>query len=112
MQESSSIPNLPSPQSAKGLAWGPDEQVFSSELDEETQRLKLLALAMMHDLSVPTSFKKRLRKRLQQVFLGRERSAYGDDDYLRRAVRANEIFFVCDYPGFKALVEDDAHGYL
>ena len=44
------------------------------------------------------------------MILGRERSAYGDDDYLRRAVWANELFFVCDYEGFKALAEDDAHG--
>ena len=82
---------------------GADEHVFSFELSAESQRKKLLALVMMHDLTVPLSFKKRLRKRLRHLVLGREHCRYGDDDYLRKAVRANEMFFVCDLQQFKKM---------
>jgi LmbE family N-acetylglucosaminyl deacetylase len=74
--------------------------VYSLELDEATQRRKLFALEAMHDLRAPPL---RLTggplnifgSRLQQAFELVRRDPVGDYSYFRRAVRPNELFFVC-----------------
>ncbi len=72
------------------------EGVFSFPLTEEDQRDKILSLEMQHDLRRPIKFRKWLRKRLQRLLIGRHLPDYGEDDYLRRAVRQNELFVVAN----------------
>jgi len=48
---------------------------------------------MMHDLQTPLRWKKKLRFKLQSWLIGRELSPYGEDEYLRIAIRDNELFF-------------------
>ena len=69
------------------------DQLFSVLLSADDQRDKVCALKMMHDLNRPTSFKKRLRQLLQRL-IGRSAMPYGNDDYLRKAIRQQELFFV------------------
>ena len=63
-------------------------------LERSCQIDKAMALGMMHDLTLPLSFKERLRRALQQFFARRRHSLYGTDDYFRRAVRRHELFWV------------------
>jgi len=63
-------------------------------LDRSRQIDKAMALGMMHDLTVPLSFKKHCRRALQRFLMGRRYSPYGADDYFRRAVRRHELFWV------------------
>ena len=53
-----------------------------------------MALAMVHDLSTPLPFKKRLRRALQRVLAGRKHASYGENEYFRKAVRRHELFWV------------------
>ncbi len=69
------------------------EKLFSFPLSLDDQRDKICALQMMHDLNRPTSFKKQLRQLLQRM-IGRSAMPYGDDDYLRKAIRQQELFWV------------------
>ncbi|MCL1825697.1 MAG: PIG-L family deacetylase [Betaproteobacteria bacterium] len=55
---------------------------------------KAMALGMMHDLTVPLSFKERHRRALQRFFVRRRLSPFGADDFFRRAVRRHELFWV------------------
>jgi len=87
------------------------QQIFSLPLNKNQQQHKLLALAMMHDLNVPLSLKKRFRKKLQALLLGREISSYGQDDYLRKAVRQNEVFFIANYHQVQQMLEENYFGY-
>jgi len=86
-------------------------QLFSLSLKPQTQQHKLLALAMMHDLNTPLSLKKYFRKTIQHFLIGRDNCPYGGDDYLRKAVRQNEIYFVCDYKQLQTMLEDNYFGY-
>jgi len=67
--------------------------VVSIPLTIEQQKNKAAALAMMHDLQTPLRWKKKLRFKLQSWLIGRELSPYGEDEYLRIAIRDNELFF-------------------
>lgn len=67
--------------------------VVSLPLDMTAQKNKAAALAMMHDLQTPLRWKKRLRFKLQSWFIGRALSPYGSDEFFRKAVRSNEIFY-------------------
>ena len=67
--------------------------VFSFTLSERDQQDKILAVEMNHDLRRPVRFKKWLRKQLQKKLIGRYQPDYGDDEFLRKAVRVNELFF-------------------
>jgi hypothetical protein len=63
-------------------------------LDRKLQLDKAMALGMMHDLSVPLPFKKRLRRFLERRLAGRRHPAFGDNEYFRKAVRRHELFWV------------------
>ena len=67
--------------------------VFSFSLSDADQRDKILAVEMNHDLRRPIRFKKWLRKRLQKKLIGRYQPDYGEDEFLRKAIRVNELFF-------------------
>jgi len=49
---------------------------------------------MMHDLTVPLAFKKRVRRSLQRVLAGRAPSPCGENEFFRKAVRRHEIFWI------------------
>lgn len=67
--------------------------VHSVPLTLDKQKDKACALAMMHDLRPKLSLRKKLRKTLQAWLIGRPVTPYGEDDYFRKAVRDNELFF-------------------
>ena len=69
------------------------EGVFSFTLSDADQQDKILAVEMNHDLRRPVRFKKWLRKQLQKKLTGRYHPDYGEDEFLRKAVRVNELFF-------------------
>ena len=69
------------------------EGVFSYTLSDADQTDKILSVEMNHDLRRSVRLKKWLRKRLQKKLIGRYQPDYGEDEYLRRAVRVNEVFF-------------------
>jgi len=63
-------------------------------LDRARQIDKAMSLGMMHDLTVPLSFKKRCRRALQRFLVGRRYSPYGADEFFRKKVRRHELFWV------------------
>jgi LmbE family N-acetylglucosaminyl deacetylase len=67
---------------------------WSLPLEPSRQTDKAMALAMMHDLAPPASFKKRLRRALQRALAGRGHPPYGENEYFRKAVRRHELFWV------------------
>lgn len=69
------------------------DRLLSVALSDAEQVDKICALQMMHDLNRPLAFKKRLRRWLQRL-LGRSHMPYGHDDYFRKAVRQQELFWV------------------
>lgn len=83
------------------------DRVYSHPVSPDRQRQKLFALESMHDLrSSPT--------RLYQVEIGTGRgresegqgpSAVGGVNYLRRAPRSNELFFVYDDTTLKPVID-------
>lgn len=77
------------PQLSADEAWAP----CSLLLDPATQRDKAMALGMMHDLQPPAPFKRRLRRWLQRWLAARRPSPYGENEYLRKAVRRHELFW-------------------
>jgi hypothetical protein len=72
----------------------------------EAQQDKLMALFMQHDLLIPCNLKKKLRHLLQAWFIKRPRNRYGDDEYFRKAIRANEIFYQVDRAQLETLVAE------
>ena len=80
--------------------------LLSYPLDTKIQYEKRSALAMMHDLNTPISFKKKLRQKLQTLFIGREKFQFGNDDFFRKSVRLNELFFKVNQEQLKQLVKD------
>ncbi|MDD2357532.1 MAG: PIG-L family deacetylase [Thiovulaceae bacterium] len=73
------------------------DSVYSFELDESLQKDKFFALEAIHDLRdslVSISIKKAYKqfsKMLKRVLTGKDKS------YFKRAVRANELFFVVEH---------------
>lgn len=63
-------------------------------LESARQVDKAMALGMMHDLQPRPPFKRRLRRRLQGWLAGRRWPAYGEDEFMRKAVRRQELFWV------------------
>jgi LmbE family N-acetylglucosaminyl deacetylase len=63
-------------------------------LSIELQRDKAMALGMMHDLQPPAPFKRRLRRVIQRVLAGRAASVYGENEFFRKAVRRQELFWL------------------
>jgi len=80
--------------------------LMSYPLDDKMQYEKRSALGMMHDLNTPISFKKKLRQKLQSFFIGRESFHFGHDDYFRKAVRQNELFYQVDQEQLKQLIAE------
>jgi LmbE family N-acetylglucosaminyl deacetylase len=81
------------------------QKVFSYETDQELQTRKLFALESMHDLRLSpeeqsTCDAPNFRRRSDDY----PRTI--EEDYLRRAVRANEIFYAFDRPGIQRLVRN------
>jgi len=81
------------------------QKVFSYETDQELQTRKLFALESMHDLRLSPEeqatcdapdFRRRSEDYPRTIA----------EDYLRRAVRANEIFYAFDRPGVQQLVRN------
>lgn len=72
----------------------PADELFSYVLSAEQQLDKAMALLMQHDLQPPQPFKKRLRRLIQQVLTGRRWPKTGESEFLRKAVRKHELFWV------------------
>ena len=52
-----------------------------------------MALAMQHDLQGPLPLKKRLRRLIQRLLVGRAWPVTGEDEFFRKAVRRHELFW-------------------
>ncbi len=72
----------------------PADALYCHRLDAAQQLDKTMALRMQHDLQTPLPFKKRLRRVLQRALLGRRWPAMGESEFLRKAVRRHELFWV------------------
>jgi LmbE family N-acetylglucosaminyl deacetylase len=68
-------------------------RLFSYATGQRVQKNKQAALGMMHDLTIPVGLKKKFRHWIQYLLLHREKYIYGDDEYFRKAIRANELFY-------------------
>ncbi|CDF94982.1 MULTISPECIES: PIG-L deacetylase family protein [unclassified Pseudomonas] len=69
-------------------------QPLSLSLSLTLQRDKAMALGMMHDLQPPLPLKRRLRRLIQGFLTNRVSSAYGENDFFRKAVRRHELFWL------------------
>jgi LmbE family N-acetylglucosaminyl deacetylase len=79
------------------------QKVFSYETDQELQTRKLFALESMHDLRLSPEE----QSTCDEPNVQRRSDDYPrmtEEDYLRRAVRANEIFFAFDRAGVQQIV--------
>lgn len=72
----------------------PADELFSYVLSEQQQLDKAMALLMQHDLQTPQPFKRQLRRKIQQLLTGRRWPKTGDNEFLRKAVRKHELFWV------------------
>jgi LmbE family N-acetylglucosaminyl deacetylase len=79
------------------------QKVFSFETDQELQTRKLFALESMHDLRLSPEEQSTCDVPNAQHRTEDYPRTY-EEDYLRRAVRANEIFYVFDRTGVQQLV--------
>lgn len=74
------------------------DDLFSHVLDDQQQLDKAMALLMHHDLQPPLPFKRRMRRHIQRLLAGRCWPKTGDNEYLRKAVRRHELFWVRELP--------------
>ena len=72
----------------------PADGLWSPLLDAGARLDKTQALAMQHDLQTPLPLKKRLRRLIQWLLVGRRWPEVGQDDFFRKAVRRHELFWV------------------
>lgn len=72
----------------------PADGLWSPCLDAAQQLDKAMALAMQHDLQGPLPLKRRIRRWIQRVLVGRRWPATGADEFFRKAVRRHELFWV------------------
>ncbi len=72
----------------------PADEIFSYVLNDAQQMDKAMALLMQHDLQPAPLFKKRVRRMIQQVLTGRRWPKTGENEFLRKAVRKHELFWV------------------
>lgn len=72
----------------------PADEIFSYVLNDAQQMDKAMALLMQHDLQPAPPFKKRVRRMIQQVLTGRRWPKTGENEFLRKAVRKHELFWV------------------
>ncbi len=69
------------------------DKVVSLACTLDIQHKKAQSLTMQHDLQAKLSVKKKIRKWMQAAISGREFSRCGEDAYLTKSVKANEVFF-------------------
>jgi len=67
---------------------------WSLPLSPATQLDKAMALGMQHDLQGPVALKKRVRRLVQCALAGRQWPTTGDNEFFRKAVRSQELFWV------------------
>ncbi|MBP8202499.1 MAG: PIG-L family deacetylase [Pseudomonas sp.] len=72
----------------------PADGLWSPCLDAAQQLDKAMALAMQHDLQGALPLKRRFRRLIQRVLVGRRWPVTGDDEFFRKAVRRHELFWV------------------
>lgn len=72
----------------------PADGVWSPGLDAAQQLDKAMALAMQHDLQGALPLKRRIRRLIQRLLVGRRWPATGEDEFFRKAVRRHELFWV------------------
>jgi LmbE family N-acetylglucosaminyl deacetylase len=72
----------------------PADGLWSPCLPASVQLDKAMALAMQHDLQLPLPAKKRLRRLIQRLLAGRSWPQTGEDEFMRKAVRRHELFWV------------------
>lgn len=72
----------------------PADGFWCPVLDTAQQLDKAMALAMQHDLQGALPLKRRIRRLIQRVLVGRRWPATGDDEFFRKAVRRHELFWV------------------
>lgn len=70
------------------------DTLFSICLSKNQQVDKAAALLMQHDLQQRLPLKRRLRRFIQRYLTGRRWPSSGDNEYLRKAVRKHELFWV------------------
>lgn len=80
------------------------DKIFSLELSIKDQQDKIMALQMMHDLQRPIKFKKKLRHLLQRA-VGRSSYPYGEDDYFRKSIRNQELFWMMNFEEINLMVK-------
>jgi LmbE family N-acetylglucosaminyl deacetylase len=78
-------------------------KLYSFPLSDADQIDKVCALKMMHDLNRPISIKKYVRRLLQRI-IGRSQMPYGDDDYLRKAIRQQVLFWITSKEKLKSFL--------
>jgi hypothetical protein len=91
----------------------PVHGLWSRPLSPEAQREKLLALEAMHDLREAPGLGIRTWKEIFRTVRGEVGTkVHGlerrPNNYFRRAVRANELFFVTAWPQVQSLAESFA----
>lgn len=72
----------------------PADGLWSPCLSSAQQLDKAMALAMQHDLQGALPLKRRIRRFIQHVLVGRRWPATGEDEFFRKAVRRHELFWV------------------
>lgn len=69
-------------------------QPYSLPIPLELQHAKAMALGMMHDLQPRMPYKRRLRRLIQRVLASRVPPLYGENEFFRKAVRRQELFWL------------------
>lgn len=72
----------------------PADGLWSPGLGAAQQLDKAMALAMQHDLQGALPLKRRIRRLIQRLLVGRRWPATGEDEFFRKAVRRHELFWV------------------
>ncbi|KTC57170.1 GlcNAc-PI de-N-acetylase, partial [Pseudomonas fluorescens ABAC62] len=69
---------------------------YCLSLSKARQCDKAMALGMMHDLQPRMPFKRRTRRLIQSLLAGRVISAWGENEFFRKAVRRHELFWLIE----------------
>lgn len=72
----------------------PSDGLWSPSLSTAQQLDKAMALAMQHDLQGALPLKRRIRRLIQRLLVGRRWPVTGEDEFFRKAVRRHELFWV------------------
>lgn len=72
----------------------PADGLWSPSQHAAQQLEKAMALAMQHDLQGALPLKRRIRRLIQRLLVGRRWPATGEDEFFRKAVRRHELFWV------------------